>query len=173
MKRTLYLAAAILCAATAGAGTVEIAAECHTVSFAGLEDRVETYTNGQKERFEPVDEAIVKKLREKDAVWVEAFPSAIRCLAFPPVPKKLVLTERGKSDPVFTLDLERRDLPLQNRSGAKVVLVKGTAWMTKEDLMNLDRDLDIHLIYDGREPSKEKWKALNVRKILGPATTKK
>ena len=176
MKRLLLLVPTVsmMLAGTMLAGEVKIGLSpfgsaggsktCHVTTFYGPAEAIVAYRVRQEERFEEVDSAVVEHLRRTVSIFVEVQD---RCSRDGTVPEKVVITARGKREPLLTIRLEEEAVSFKNRMGAEFTGYNARGEVHFEEIRALaGEDYDFHLIFDGKKPYKDKWKKKYAEKIL-------
>ena len=150
---------------TIGTGTERGAkvAPCHLVSFESLTDAVARVRKEKADRAESVSDAEIAAVRKDPNVRVRITrndDAPVGCLRSPGVPRRVVFKTKGAGEPLLTVTIvaERIQGSAQYR---------GFGSMTPHEVSETAKDMEAHLIYDGRATFIMEWNKGYAAKILG------
>jgi hypothetical protein len=139
---------------------------CHIVHFEGPGEASRSYEEQQKERFEPVDPAVLAKLKRSVVVRVEIQSDEAGCVQTSGTPQKVVLTEKGSTTPVLAIQLDPEPVTFRNMLGATFTAVNGAAKVDPAKFVSLKgRELEFHLVYSDHV-YRDRWRSHYAAEVL-------
>lgn len=148
---------------------------CHVVSFRGPADLIDFYRKDKASRLEKADDAVVTQLER--TVMVEAhlgYPADVQgraCRMNSGVPKQILFSEVGGTEPLLVVELERVEHRKGNAFGAAWSEFTGSVMVPAERLFALKgKAIEFRLVYESGFAFKRTWKPEYITTIFGPAS---